>query len=70
MLQREVTDTKVAAMFYIAVVQVVLLFVLESWILSAAMEKTVEGAHTGFLRQVMGKQARQMTSGLWVVLDP
>ena len=36
-------------MFYRTVLQAVLLFGLEYWVLSAAMEKTVEGTHTGFL---------------------
>ena len=29
------------------------------------MEKKVEGAHTGFLRQITGKQACQIGDGIW-----
>ena len=36
-------------MFYRAVVQMVLLFRSELWVLSLAMDKTVEGVHTSFL---------------------
>ena len=36
-------------MFYRSVVQVVLPFDSESWVLSEAMDKMVEGDHTGFL---------------------
>ena len=51
---------------YRAVVQLVVLFGLKSWVLSTAMEKTVEGSHTGFLQQTTGNQARQMIGGIWV----
>ena len=71
MLRREGADIKFSAMFYWAVfyravVQAVLLFGSESWVLSAAMEKTVEGVHTGFLRRIMGKRAQRITGGMWV----
>ena len=52
MLWIEGTDTKVAKMFYRAVLQAVLLFDTESWVLSPAMYKTVERVHTGFLCQI------------------
>ena len=55
-------------MFYRAVVQVVLPFDSESWVLSEAMDKMVEGEHTGFLCQRMGKQVRQNMGGTWVTL--
>ena len=44
--------------FYREVFQAVLLFDSVSWFLLEAMEKTVEGAHTGFLCQITGKQAQ------------
>ena len=50
MLRREGTDIKVLEMFYREVVQAVLLFGSESGVLLSAMVKTVERAHTGFLK--------------------
>ena len=50
LLRQEVADPRVAAMFYRAVVQAILLYGSETLVLSAAMEKKVEGAHTGFPR--------------------
>ena len=56
-------------MFYREVVQAVILFGLESWVLSAAMEKMVEGEHTGFLRQITGIWVLRNTGGTWVILE-
>ena len=53
-------------MLYRVVVQVVVLLGSKYCVLSEATEKTVEGAHTGFLRQIMGKQVRRITGGIWV----
>ena len=44
-------------MFYRALVQAVLLFGYETWVISEAMEKKVEGIHMGFLRHITGKRA-------------
>ena len=52
-------------MFCRVVVQDILLNVLETWVLPAAMERKVEGTHTGFLRQIMGKRARSLGDGTW-----
>ena len=41
------------SMLYRAMVQVVLLFGLVYWVLPASIKITVEGTHTGFLRQIM-----------------
>ena len=65
-LQREGTGVKVLEILYKEVIHVVLLFGLESWILSEEMEKTVKGEHTGFLRQIMGKCARWDLDMTWV----
>ena len=47
-------------MFYRVVIQAVLLFGDETWVLSAAMERKVEGTHTGFLWKITGKQAQRL----------
>ena len=39
-----------AEIFYRAVTQAVLLFGSETWVLLAAMERTVEGIHARFMR--------------------
>ena len=52
-------------MFYRAVSQVILLYGSETWFLSAAMEKKVEGEHTYFLRQITRKQARRIVDRTW-----
>ena len=67
-LRREGADIKVSEMFYRAVVQDGLLLDLELWVLLVSMEKIVEWAHTGFLRQIMGNWELQNTDGARVTL--
>ena len=47
MLIRKWVEPKVAPMFYREVTEAVLLFVLDSWVLSVAMDRTVEVIHAG-----------------------
>ena len=51
----------VLAMFYRVVEKSILLYGLETWVLSAEMENKVEGAHIDFLREKTGKKARQIS---------
>ena len=44
-------------MFNRAVVQAILLYGLEMWVLLATMYKKVEGTHTGFLWKITGEQS-------------
>ena len=53
-------------MLYRAVIQVVLLFGSDTWVLSVAMESMVEGMHTGFMRKIMGKMVRRKADRTWV----
>ena len=46
--------------FYKAVVQAILLYGSETWLLLAAMERKVEGIYTEFLRQITGKRVRRV----------
>ena len=55
-----------SAMFYRAVVQVVLLFGAETWFLTAEMSQNMEGLHVGLLRQVMGKKENRERYGTWI----
>ena len=65
-LRREGVEPKLEAMLYRAVTQAVLLFVLDTWVLFSAMDRTVEGTHTIFLRQITGKWTWQKKDGTWV----
>ena len=67
LLQREGADPRVSAMFHRAAEQAVVCFGLETWILLAAVERRVEGAHTGFLRHIMGEQSQQIAEMTWVM---
>ena len=42
-------------MFYMEVVQAVLLFGLDPWVMLAAMQRKVEANNTGLLRHITGK---------------
>ena len=67
MMQREGVYIKVLEIFSMVVLEAVQLFGSESWFLLEATEKTMEGAHTGFLHQIMGKWARWIMGGMWVI---
>ena len=54
-----------SAIFYRAVVQSVLLLGEETWVLSEAMSRNLEGVHVGLLRQIMGPRAVQQEDGTW-----
>ena len=65
MLWREGEEPRVSTIFYWAVVQAVLLFGVETWVLSEAMSRKLEGVHVGFLRQITGKGAVRGKDGTW-----
>ena len=50
MLRREGADPIISEEFYRAVVQVVLLFGSETYVLTAAMLQNLEGVYVGFLK--------------------
>ena len=64
-LRREGAYYKVATMFYRAMVQVILLFGSDSWVLTAAMGGAEEGKRTGFLKKITGKRAWWEVDGMW-----
>ena len=49
MLQREGSEPRVSEIFYRVLLQAILLYRSETRVLSAAMERKVEGIHTEFL---------------------
>ena len=56
-------DRRLSDLLYREVIQAVLLFGLDPWVVSDEMMKAVEGNHVGFLRNITGKQARRQTDG-------
>ena len=63
LFRREGEQARVVEIFYREVVQAILLYGSETWVLLAEMENQVEGAYTGFLRQISGKRARRIVDG-------
>ena len=51
--------------FLSAVVQAVLIFWEETWIVLVSMSRNMEGVHVGFLRQGTGHKAKQQRDGTW-----
>ena len=64
-LQREGGDHLVSTMFYRGVVQTVLLFGSETWVLLTVMAKNLENFCVVLLCQVVVKTARQQWGGTW-----
>ena len=46
-------------------VQAILLYGSETWVLSVSMDRKVEGGYIGFLRQITGKRAQLIGDGMW-----
>ena len=51
--------------FNCAVVQAVLLFGSETWVITAAMSQKIEGVHVVFLRQVTGNKTQWTWDHSW-----
>ena len=66
MLWREGTDTQVSDILYRSVVQAMLIFGSDSWLLSSAMEGAVEGTRIWFLQKIRLKWACINTDSKWV----
>ena len=56
-LRREGVYPRVEAMFYRSVEQAVLLFGLDTWLISVSIERKVEGTYMDYLRQITGKRS-------------
>ena len=57
LLRQEVADPKKLSMFYREVIQELLIFGDETWVLSEAMEWKVEEKHTVFIWHITRKRA-------------
>ena len=69
MLRREGAEPLVSTIFYRVVVQVVLLFGEETWVLSEAMSHKLEGMHMSFLRQITGQISVRQKYGTWFCVE-
>ena len=65
LLRREGAKHKVSEIFYRVVVQEILLYGSETWVLSVSMTKKLEGTQTEFLRLITGKRARRLGYRTW-----
>ena len=54
-------------MFYWAVLQAVLLFGAETWILLEAMSRKLEGVHVVFLSQITGQKENRQRDRIWKI---
>ena len=52
--------------FYVAVVQEVLLFGYETWVLNPRLEKALEGFHHREARRMAGMGYKRQRDGTWV----
>ena len=65
LLWREGAEPTVSAQFYRMVVQALLLFGADIWVITETMIQQLEGVHMSFLRQVTRKQATWRRDGSW-----
>ena len=64
-LSREGADKRVSGHFFKAVVQAVLLFGAETWVLTPRIERALESFMHGAARRITGKQPRREGGGQW-----
>ena len=65
LLWREGAELTVSEKFYGAVVQAVILFGVETWVLTDTIIQQLEGAHVSSMRQVKHKQSMRKRDGSW-----
>ena len=68
LLRWEGEDTKTLESLYREVVQAILLYGLEAWVLLTSMSKRLEGTHTELLKLIMGKRVRSLGDRTWETL--
>ena len=64
-LSREGADKTVSGKFFKAVVQAVILFGAETWVLTSRIERDLESFLNGAARRITGKQPRRGGGGQW-----
>ena len=65
-LEREGSDRRTPGRFYVAVVQAVLLFGSETWVLTPQLEKPLEGFHHRVVRRMVCMGPKHQRDGTWV----
>ena len=65
-LGREGVDRKTVEIFYVVVVQAVLLFGSKTWFLTPWLEKSLKGFHHQAVRQIAGMGPKCQRDGTWV----
>ena len=65
LLRREGAEPRMSAMLYWSVVQAVLLFGAETWVLLEAMSRKLKGVRMGLLRQITGKREVRRKDRTW-----
>ena len=65
LLRREGKDLIISEIFNRTVVQAVILFGAETWVLSVVMLKKLEGVHVVFLRYVTGMKEKKLGEKTW-----
>ena len=63
---REEADRRTTRRFYVAVVQTVLLFGYETWVLTPRLEKSPEGFHHPVARRMAVMGPKNQWDGIWV----
>ena len=64
-LVREGADAKTSGMFHVAVVQQILLYGSESWVLTPRILKALESFHHRVARRITGRMPRRLQNGTW-----
>ena len=64
-LSREGADLKVLGIFFKAVVQAVLIFGAEMWVLTPRMERALSSFKTRFVQRITGRQMRLQGERSW-----
>ena len=64
-LDKEGASMRCRGLFYKAVVQSVLLYGCETWVVTDSMVKVLEGFHHRVARRITGRMARRLPSGEW-----
>ena len=65
MLGREGADSQMTGMFYITMVQAVLLYGSKTWVMSPHIGKMLGGFHHWFACRLMGRQIERRLNGTW-----
>ena len=65
-LGREGLDIRTVGRFYVAVMQAVLLFRSEVWVMTPQMEKPLEGFHHREVRRMAGMGPKRQPDEIWV----